>query len=472
MKSNGFPKIITDTHLDEENFKIFSDVFLQLPLPMVVVGTDEKIVFINHAYAMYLKEDQKKMVGRPITDFVPNSRVPFVLKSKQAEIFNYHRYVGGTLDGEETIVHLIPIMDKHNNITGCFGMLLFQNIDDLLELTIKNKTLRDELEFYKKELKYLQNTKYTLDNILGNSEAVKEMKNEIIRFAPGNSTVLIHGESGSGKELVAHSIHNCSKRSMYPFLRLNCAAIPENLFESEFFGYESGAFTGAAKGGKKGKFEMAHRGTLFLDEIGELPLFMQAKLLRVLQEKEFTRVGGDKEISVDVRIIAATNRSLEDMVKEGKFREDLYFRLNILSIDVPPLRERAEDLNQLVPYCLEKLYNENGVLKVIDTQALEILKKYSWKGNIRELFNVIEKMYFTADKTNIDITHIPPNIISDVVENDMDMESHEGLDTMVEELENKTVQLVLKQTGDNLSKTAKILNISRPRLYRIIKRIK
>lgn len=472
MKSNEFPKIIINTDLGEDMTKVFEDIFLQLPLPMVLVGKDERIVFINHAYALYLKEDQKKMIGRPIVDFVPNSRVPFVLKSKQAEIFNYHRYVGGTLDGEETIVHLIPVMDSSNTILGCFGMLLFQSINDLLELTVKSKTLKDELEFYKKELKYLQNTKYTLDNILGNSKAVKEMKDEIIRFAPGNSTVLIYGESGSGKELVAHSIHNCSKRSMYPFLRLNCAAIPENLFESEFFGYESGAFTGAAKGGKKGKFEMANHGTLFLDEIGELPLFMQAKLLRVLQEKEFTRVGGDKEISVDVRIIAATNRSLEDMVKEGKFREDLYFRLNILSIDVPPLRDRAEDLNQLVPYCLEKLYKENGILKVIDTQALEILKRYSWKGNIRELFNVIEKMYFTADKTSIDINHIPPNIISDVVSNEMDLNSAEGLDTMVEELENRTVQLVLKQTGGNLSKTAKILNISRPRLYRILKRIK
>lgn len=471
MRPTGLPIITTDTFLNEEDFKIFGDVFLQLPLPMVVVGTDEKIAFINHAYAMYLKEEQKNMVGRPITDFVPNSRVPFVLKSKQAEIFNYHRYVGGTLDGEETIVHLIPIMDKKNNIKGCFGMLLFQNIDDLMELTIKNKTLRDELEFYKKELKYLQNTKYTLDNILGSSKAVKDMKEEIIRFAPGNSTILIHGESGSGKELVAHSIHNASKRSMYPFLRLNCAAIPENLFESEFFGYEAGAFTGAAKGGKKGKFELANHGTLFLDEIGELPLFMQAKLLRVLQEKEFTRVGGDKEISVDVRIIAATNRSLEDMVREGKFREDLYFRLNILNIDVPPLRDRTEDLKELVSYCLEKLYNENGVLKVIDTQALEILKKYSWKGNIRELNNVIEKMYFTADKTTIDISHIPPNIMSDVVSNDIDVSTGEGLDTMLEELENRTVELVLKETDNNISKTAKILNISRPRLYRIMKRL-
>jgi len=216
---------------------------------------------------------------------------------------------------------------------------------------------------------------------------------------------------------------------------------------------------------------MANHGTLFLDEIGELPLFMQAKLLRVLQEKEFTRVGGDKEISVDVRIIAATNRSLEDMVKEGKFREDLYFRLNILNIDVPPLRERTEDLNQLVPHALEKLYKENGVLKVIDQQALEMLKKYSWKGNIRELNNVIEKMYFTADKTTIDISHIPPNIMSDVVSGQMDISSAEGLDTMVTELENRTVEMVMRQTGENISKTAEILNISRPRLYRILKRM-
>ena len=261
------------------------------------------------------------------------------------------------------------------------------------------------------------------------------MKEKILKFSQGNSNILILGESGSGKELVAHSIHNCSKRSIHPFIRLNCAAIPENLFESEFFGYEGGAFTGASKNGKKGKFELANKGTIFLDEIGELPLYMQAKLLRVLQEKEITRVGGNKEISVDVRVLAATNCDLEQMVREGKFRADLYFRLNILNIYVPPLRERKQDIDELVLHCLERLHKENGTLKVITERALGLLRQYPWKGNIRELFNIVEKMYFVSDDDTIDIDDIPANILNSVVTDQMTFEKERGLDTMIEELE-------------------------------------
>lgn len=456
----------------QDTLSLFSTLFSALPIPMIFVDGTGKILFINSAYAMYLKTEVEEVLGRDIREIIPNSRIPVVLKTGKAEFSSYHRYLDGPAEGQEAIVHRIPIRDGEENLIGCCGIVIFQNLNDLLELTVMNKKLKDELAFYQDELKQLQNTKYTIDNILGKSSAVKEMKEKILKFSQGNSNILILGESGSGKELVAHSIHNCSKRSIHPFIRLNCAAIPENLFESEFFGYEGGAFTGASKNGKKGKFELANKGTIFLDEIGELPSYMQAKLLRVLQEKEITRVGGNKEISVDVRVLAATNCDLEQMVREGKFRADLYFRLNILNIYVPPLRERKQDIDELVLHCLERLHKENGTLKVITERALGLLRQYPWKGNIRELFNIVEKMYFVSDDDTIDIDDIPANILNSVVTDQLTFEKERGLDTMIEELEWKTVQLVLEEMDGNLSKTADVLKISRPRLYRILERKK
>ncbi|MBR4113811.1 MAG: sigma 54-interacting transcriptional regulator [Anaerotignum sp.] len=465
MKNNG-------KTTGQDTLSLFSTLFSSLPVPMIFVDTEGKILFINDAYTMYLKTKAEKVLNRDIREIIPNSRIPVVLKTGKAEFSSYHRYMDGPAKGQEAIVHRIPIQNGNGELIGCCGIVIFQNLNDLLELTVTNKKLRDELTFYQNELKELQNTKYTIDNILGKSSAVKEMKEKILKFSQGNSNILILGESGSGKELVAHSIHNCSKRSIHPFIRLNCAAIPENLFESEFFGYEGGAFTGAAKSGKKGKFELANKGTLFLDEIGELPPYMQAKLLRVLQEKEITRVGGNREIPVDVRVLAATNCDLEQLVREGKFREDLYFRLNILNIYVPPLRERKQDIDELVLHCLERLHKENGTLKVITERTLSLLRQYPWKGNIRELFNVVEKMYFVSDDDTIDMDDIPANILNSVVTDQMVFEKERGLDTMIEELEWKTVQLVLEEVGGNLSKTAEILKISRPRLYRILERKK
>ncbi len=311
--------------------------------------------------------------------------------------------------------------------------------------------------------------RYSIDAILGSSPAIIKMKNDICKVACSKSTVLIHGESGTGKELVAHSIHNCSPRGPFPFVRVDCAAIPGSLCESELFGYDDGAFTGARRGGAAGKFELASRGTLFLDEIGELPLFMQAKLLRVLQEKEISRVGGSDTVPVDVRVLAATNRNLENMVREGAFREDLYYRLNILSIRVPPLRERPEDIEELLQHYMELLRREHGNAKLISPKVLGFLKQYGWPGNIREFSNVVEKMYFMTDSDTIEIQDLPANIFrSAVIMADQDSQ---GLDEMIESLERDVVSSLLESTSHNMTKTAQILNISRPRLYRIMDRI-
>ena len=297
------------------------------------------------------------------------------------------------------------------------------------------------------------------------------MKNTIYKLAESPSTVLITGESGSGKELVAHSIHQYSHRNAYPLICVNCAAIPENLLESELFGYMGGAFTGAKRNGSMGKFEAANRGTLFLDEIGELPLFVQAKLLRVLQEKEITRIGGNSPIPIDVRVIAATNRNLEQLVRDGQFREDLYYRLNILNINVPPLRERKDDIPILINHFFNKLYKAQGIKKNLSKSAENVLLNYDWPGNIRELSNIIERIYYMSDSNTIELHDIPSQIIqSHVTTKIKNISKNDSLDAMLAYLEKDIVLETLKKTNYNISKTAAQLQIPRSRLYRILER--
>ena len=297
------------------------------------------------------------------------------------------------------------------------------------------------------------------------------MKNTIYKLADSPSTVLITGESGSGKELVAHSIHQYSHRNAYPMICVNCAAIPENLLESELFGYTGGSFTGAKRNGSMGKFEAANHGTLFLDEIGELPLFVQAKLLRVLQEKEVTRVGGNASIPIDVRVITATNRNLEQMVQDGQFREDLYYRLNILNINVPPLRDRKSDIPILINHFLNKLCQTQGITKNLSKSAENVLLDYDWPGNIRELSNIIERIYYMSDSNTIELHDIPSQIIRGHVNTKAkNSAENSSLDAMLAYLERDIVLETLKKTNYNISQTASQLQIPRSRLYRILKR--
>ncbi|HHY90067.1 MAG TPA: sigma 54-interacting transcriptional regulator, partial [Clostridiales bacterium] len=254
-------------------------------------------------------------------------------------------------------------------------------------------------------------------------------------------------------------------RASGPFIKVNCAAIPSELLESELFGYEEGAFTGAKKGGKIGKFELANGGSIFLDEIGDMPLNMQAKLLRVLQDKEIERVGGTKSIPLDVRIIAATNRDLEKMIEQGKYREDLYYRLNVVSINIPPLRERPEDLEPLVQYLLAKISKEVGnYVTQISPQAMKYLESYSWPGNIRELGNVLERAINLVDYgKEIQVNHLPRNIRKSEI--NMKSRGNRGLKEILEEVEKEVILEYLKKTGGNRTETAKALNISRSSLY-------
>ena len=451
------------------DLNIYKKALEVVPMPVIMVAPDDHILFINQAYCDFLGITQEKAIGSHIYDIIENSRMPLIMKTQKVEYADRHKYTNGKAKGKDIIVHRIPIVE--NGVTiGSFAILAFTSIADLTALAEKNQSIDAELDYYKTKVLELQNSKYSLDNISGSSKVIRDLKEEIVKVATVKQTVLITGESGCGKELIAHSIHNCSDRHERMFVRVNCAAIPENLFESEFFGYVGGSFSGASKAGKVGKFELANNGTLFLDEIGEMPLFMQSKLLRTLQEKEITRVGGNENIPVDVRIIAATNRDLEKMIKEGKFREDLYYRINILNIKAPALREHPSDIPEIVESILEELYQENGVQKTVSKEVYNVFKQYSWPGNVREMNNILSKMYYMSNGKEIGVQEIPRHIRYGDHINSMSA-NEDSMDKTIEELEKQMVLQCLKKTQGNLSKTAALLKISRPRLYRILEKI-
>lgn len=445
-------------------FEQFVHVFDSLPVPMIIVDKNEKVQFLNDSYAEFLHRGKEDVIGEDIVNLIENSRIPIVMKTGKAEIAWRHKFV----DGQEAIVHRIPITDD-GEIVGCFGMLLFSNLEELQKVAEQNRKLADELKYYKNELRSIQGAKYAIDNIIGVSREICETRENILKVCKSRSTVLVLGESGTGKELVAHAIHNESPRSQFPFIRVNCAAIPDTLLESELFGYEEGAFTGAKKGGQIGKIELANKGTLFLDEIGDMPPLMQTKMLRVLQEKEIERIGGKKNIAVDVRFIAATNKNLEQMVERGQFRADLFYRLNILTVGVPSLRERKADIPLLAGHLLAGLYQELGIVKKLDEEVVRILEKYSWPGNVRELKNVLEKMLINAVDATISVEDIPLNVMQKV-RGGMPSTAIEGLDQETGKFEKELIRRVLKSTNRNIKRSAEILRIPRPRLYRLIKR--
>jgi len=335
---------------------------------------------------------------------------------------------------------------------------------DEIKIIIKNalerKSLLDENISLKKELKAW----HQFPDIIGKSEKIQKVFELIQKVASGKSTVLITGESGTGKELVARAIHNNSNRKDNSFVSISCSAIPETLLESELFGHQKGAFTGADSD-KKGLFEIADGGTFFLDEVSEAPISIQAKLLRVLQEKEFKRVGGVKDIKVDVRVIAATNKNLHDLITDGRFREDLYYRLNVIPIELPPLRERREDISLIASHFINKYNSMNKKnIKGIRPEAMEKLEKYIWRGNIRELENVIERAVLLETTDNIQIESLPDeikNYISEPLKTISDIPSDSlNLEDFLSKLEKDIITNALKKTRGVKTKAAELLKMS------------
>ena len=345
-------------------------------------------------------------------------------------------------------------------------MVLGTMIGMFYRLSEKMEQERQEWEEERKMLQEELKKTYSIHGIIGVSESVRNLIEVIRKVASTDSTVLITGESGTGKSLIARAIHFLSGRKDKPFVTINCAAIPDTLLEAELFGYERGAFTGAHTS-RRGKFELADGGTVFLDEIGDMPLYLQAKILRVIQDKEIEHLGGEKVIKVDVRIIAATNRDLETLVREGKFREDLYYRLNVIPIHVPPLRERKEDIPVLVEHFLEKFNEKYGKNVRISPDAMEALMEYNWPGNVRELENTIERIVVMNEGT-VRTADLPPHILA--MRRKGGTETLQNLPERIQATEKEKIIEALEKTGYVKSRAAKILGYTLRQLdYRIKK---
>ncbi|MHC0038104.1 sigma-54 interaction domain-containing protein [Pseudoneobacillus sp. C159] len=444
----------------QEFLHTMEKIFDPIGVPIILIDKETRVRMINQIFADYLGFSKDEIIGKLVLEVDEFSRFPYVFKTKKPEIAWKHRFK----NGKTAIVHRIPVLDQNQEVVYGFGLLLFQDVKEFKDIIEKNKLLESALNYAKEQLVQIQGAKYSWENIMGTSEKIIHAIYMGKKASHTISNVLLLGESGTGKELFAHAIHHSSNRSHESFIKVNCAAIPADLLESELFGYMEGAFTGAKKGGKPGKFELANHGTIFLDEIGDMPLAMQAKLLRVLQEKEIERVGGARTIPVDVRVIAATNKSLEKLIAERQFREDLFYRLNVMSIEIPPLREREQDVAEISMKLLEKLSDKLGVhVCDISENAMEHILHYKWPGNVRELENVLERAINLTDTDTIHTDHLPYTITKS--KRVQKITNRQTLKSILEETEKEIIQNCLEEFHYNKVRVAEVLKISRSSLY-------
>jgi len=434
--------------------KIFELAFNSSRDGAVIVDHEGYILHLNDAYGKFLGVDHKKLIGRHCTDVIDNTRMHIVARTGKAEIYHPQR-----INGRDVVVQRFPLR-ADGRIIGVYARIIFNDINDIKVLLDKFEVLKTKVDHYEKELINLRSTRYTIDSIVGVSRATSELKTEALRASANDFPVLITGESGTGKELFAQAVHHASPRKIYPFVRINCAAIPEELIESELFGYARGAFTGARTDGKPGKFELADKGSIFLDEIGELPLSLQPKLLRVLEEKEFERVGGTKVIRSDFRLIAATNRNLEEMMANGTFRRDLFYRLNVIALRIPPLRERRDDILPLVEHFLRQ--TTTGA--ELSSSAQRVIENSSWPGNARELLNVLERSLSRVNDTDITVKDLPYYI-----QHTQQVERRPVITTLKQaqaHAEKEAIENALVQSGYHKTEAARLLGIHRTLLYK------
>ncbi len=435
---------------------------------IIVVDRDYIITMVNQPFASLFNKSVQDMVGQHVQKIYKG--IPIFTRTLDDGETEYG--YATTLNGNEIIANRMPIK-KDGQIVGALGIVTLKPTADTQALPPKTQKPHNQLDCtcIREELTYTQREPSICDRIIGRSAGFIALKETVKRVAQSNSTVLLRGESGTGKELFARAIHSESGRSQGPFVRVNCAAIPENLLESELFGYNEGAFTGAQKGGHMGKFESADKGVIFMDEIGDMPLMMQAKLLRVLQEKEIERLGDNKTRKVDVRVIAATNRNLEDMIISGEFREDLYYRINVVTLNIPPLRSRVEDLELLLDYFIRRFNNDFGLqVTGADNEVIEILKNQRWPGNLRELENVIERAFNIIDGDIIQKEHLPLYMLNN--QRFKGKSCKGGLSKLIEDIEREAIIDALEACAGNKNRTAAMLGISRAGLYKKLNRYK
>ncbi|MDR0519256.1 MAG: sigma 54-interacting transcriptional regulator [Clostridiales Family XIII bacterium] len=443
------------------------ELILEHILGLMVIDTSGNLVYMNDQCAEYIDVDRHASIGRPIREIFPPSTMPDMLASEDDTDSDFY-----FADGRVSFSRRMKLK-KDGAVIGVIEYDLLQETDSLGQFIDKyTHILNAGTKQNAEQLKTLRKTNYSLSDLVGSSAVMNALKQQVMRAAVTNSTVLIIGETGTGKEIVAHSIHNLSKRTLGRFIKINAAALPESLAESEFFGYEEGAFTGAIRDGKSGKFEMADGGTLFIDEVSSMPLPLQAKVLRVLQEKEIDRIGAAESTPVDVRIVAATNQELPDLVAEGKFRLDLYHRLNVFPIRIPPLRERMDDIPELVMNKVIELNIEFGknVLNV-DDRVYEKLCQYDWPGNVRELHNMVENAMNYADGDTLMWSHFNLRVDNSRLDLDGLKKQVNPIEYIRNEAERKLIEEILGMHGGNKTKAAAYLNISRPLLYQKMKRL-
>ncbi|WP_233269465.1 sigma-54-dependent Fis family transcriptional regulator [Alteribacillus sp. YIM 98480] len=430
---------------------------------LVMVNETGRITFISPSLLELFDLKNQEVNNTPIELSLPHLELPKTLKTGVADISDFKE-----IKGINYIVHRIPLYQE-DQIIGAIGKVVFRQLQEVHQ---RLRGFEDsEKERPNDHNEKAETSQYTFDHIITNDSQMKKLMRAGMKAGKGRSTILIRGESGTGKELFAHGLHQVSARADGPFITVNCAAIPEHLLESEFFGYEEGAFTGAVQKGKLGKFDLAHKGTLFLDEIGDMSFLMQAKLLRVLQENGFYRVGGTKRVQVDVRIITATHRSLEEMVQKGEFREDLFYRLNVISLEIPPLRKRKEDIYLLSQYIIPQLNKVNGTsITGIDPLAQEIMIEYHWPGNVRELRNILERAMIFAEHGMIQVEDLPNYVLNQVGRDRTSINKDNDQYSLLEQAEKTAIHQALHQAKGNKSKAAKLLGVSRSVLYDKLKK--
>lgn len=440
---------------------------------ILITSKEGKITLTNQAFLDFFEKEEINIINQPIYVAIPLLAKFSIDPDLKKEIITINNKTG--ILTKEYIVHA-------GKEVGMIIKIISNQLDQWKEMFYRMDKLESELNFYRSEYQKLTKNS-SFDTIKSNDKMMATIKHQALLSAKNKSTVLITGESGTGKELFAEAIHKESGRKGN-FVKVNCAAIPSELLESEFFGYADGAFTGARRGGKIGKFELADNGTLFLDEIGDMPLQLQSKLLRVLQERNFERIGDNRTRTVDVRIIAATNKDLYQLVQEGEFREDFYYRINVVTIPIPPLRKRKDDIPLLCNHLINKLNNKlNKQIIGISPEAFTILKQYSWPGNIRQLENILERAMNFDVKSWIDTIHLP----LELTENNIPIKSEESETTTnlsenphvntnekgaLKESEKSIIMETLESVQGNRSKAAELLGISRTTLYNKLKKYK
>ncbi len=453
------------------------ELFANASEGMLLVDRDARVVWINDLYKRFLPalgyERVEDFVGHPVSEVVQNTQMHRVLRTGKPILIDLLSNKAGTF-----VVSRIPLRDAQGEVIGALGIVLFDHPETTLQPLIqKFAHLQRDLDDARRELATQRRSKHTLASFIGSSPPAVEVKRQARRAALSSSPVLLLGETGTGKELLAHAIHAASPRARGPFVSVNIAAVPDTLLEAEFFGVAPGAYTGADRKGRDGKFKLSDGGTLFLDEIGDMPQGLQAKLLRALQEGEIEPLGSNKVVRFDARVIAATSRDLAALVREGRFREDLYYRLNVLPIRVPPLRERHADIPALAEVLAEDIAarNASGPLE-LSAEAIALLTAQPWRGNTRELRNVMEQAAMRSDSPRIEAADV------EQVLHEAGIERVEPLPVaapaaagpagplrplaeQVAELERRAIREALAATSGNKLAAAKLLGISRAKLY-------